>query len=86
MDFIMILGLVAASCTTASFVPQAVKTIKTKDTRNISLYAYIFLTVGGILWLIYGICTHNIPIILTNSFSLILTLIILGLKIWYKQV
>ncbi len=84
MNGVTILGLVAATFTTAAFVPQAVKIIKTKHTKDISIVMYSMLMVGIILWLIYGIMLEELPIILTNSVTLIFTSIILGLKLKYK--
>ncbi len=84
MNWVTILGLVAATFTTAAFIPQAVKIIKTKHTKDISVVMYSMLIVGIILWLVYGIMIEELPIILTNSVTLIFTSIILGLKLKYK--
>ena len=51
-----IFGYIAAFCTAVSFLPQAVKTIKTKDTNGLSLLTYLFLFFGSLSWFIYGIC------------------------------
>ena len=85
MEIITLLGLVAAVCTTSSFLPQAIKTIRTKHTKDLSLPMYTVLTTGLLLWLIYGIFLKDIPIILANSISLVLTTIILVLIIKYKK-
>ena len=53
-DTVSTIGYVAAFCTTVSFLPQAIKTIQTKDTSGISLYMYALFTVGTLFWLIYG--------------------------------
>jgi len=79
-----IIGLIAAVCTTASFLPQAIQTIKTKDTKGISLSMYTLFTVGTILWLVYGILSTSYPIIVANIVTVILALIILTYKIKYK--
>ena len=84
MDIINLIGLVAAFLTTASSIPQVVKTIKLKETRDISFWMWSFLSVGIFLWLIYGISKNDLPIILANGISLFLVLIVLGLKIKYK--
>ena len=84
MNWVTILGLVAATFTTAAFVPQAVKIIRTKHTKDISIVMYSMLIVGIILWLIYGIMLGELPIILTNSVTLVFTAIIFGLKLKYK--
>jgi MtN3 and saliva related transmembrane protein len=84
MDFISIIGLTAAFLTTVSSLPQVVKTIKLKETRDISFWMWTFLSLGIFLWLIYGIFRNDLPIILANGVSLFLVVIVLGLKIKYK--
>lgn len=85
MNWITLLGLVAAVCTTFSFLPQAVKIIKTKETGGISLMMYLFLECGLILWLIYGILIKSFPLMLANGIALILSSLILILKIRYTD-
>ncbi|HCW32193.1 MAG: hypothetical protein UT55_C0060G0004 [Candidatus Peregrinibacteria bacterium GW2011_GWE2_39_6] len=76
-----LIGSLAAIITTSSLFPQVVKTIKTKNTKSISLLMYSFFLIGVILWLIYGLLLHNWPIILANSVTVCTSLIILTLKI-----
>ena len=78
------IGFLAAFCTTFAFFPQALKVWKTKSTRDISLYMFIIFTIGVISWLIYGITISDLPIILANAVTLILSLFILVYKIKYK--
>ena len=84
MTFITLIGLLAAACTTFSFLPQAIKTIRTKDTQSISLSMYALFTFGTLLWLLYGVFTNNLPIYLANGITLLFALIILVYKIRYK--
>ncbi len=84
MDLISFIGFIAGLLTTVSFLPQAIKTWKSKSTRDISLVMFSAMCAGVTLWLIYGILLNALPIILSNSFTLILALVILGLKIRYK--
>jgi MtN3 and saliva related transmembrane protein len=84
MNSITIIGLIAATCTTASFIPQAIKTIQTKDTSGISLSMYSLFAFGTVMWLIYGIISSNLPVSLANGITLIFSLIILIYKIKYK--
>ena len=84
MEAITILGLVAASLTTACFVPQAIKIIRSKETKNISLLMYICLCTGVVLWFVYGLILKNAPLMMANSISLLLSATILGYKIKYK--
>ena len=78
------IGFFAAFCTTIAFLPQALKVWKTKSTKDISLYMFIIFTVGVLSWLIYGISISDLPIILANALTLILSLFILIYKIKYK--
>ncbi len=84
MDYITLIGFLAAFGTTVSFMPQAIKTIRTKDTSAISLGMYWFFTVGTLFWLIFGILTHNTPVTVANSITLVFASIILFYKIRYK--
>ncbi|MCD4833962.1 MAG: SemiSWEET transporter [Bacteroidales bacterium] len=84
MNFITILGLVAATCTTIAFLPQAIKAIRTRHTKDLSLGMYALLTTGIVLWLIYGVFKNDLPIILANGVTLVFAVTILFLKIKYK--
>jgi len=75
------LGYVAALLTTASFLPQVIKTVKTKDTSGISLYMYFFFVIGIVLWFIYGVKIGSMPIILANLFTGLMSSVILFYKI-----
>lgn len=85
MDLTTIIGLVAAAFTTIAYVPQAIKTIKTKDTRSISTGMYVLFTMGSIVWAIYGFMSHNMPVIAANVITSILSLIILFYKLTSKN-
>jgi MtN3 and saliva related transmembrane protein len=74
-------GYLAAIMTTLAFVPQAVKTIRTRDTRSISLGMYVVFTIGIGFWLAYGIALNSMPMILANIVTFILSGTILGLKL-----
>ncbi len=78
------LGYAAAVATTISFLPQTIHTIKTKDTKGISLGMYTVFVIGVLMWLLYGIFTKTLPIILANIVTLVLAVIILVYKIKYK--
>ncbi len=84
MDSITIIGLCAASFTTFAFLPQLIKTIKLKQTKDLSLMMYLVFVIGIVLWLIYGINKNDLPIILANIVSLLLSGTVLVLKIIYK--
>ncbi len=74
-------GYVAAVLTTASFIPQAIKTIKTGDTTSISFFMYLLFTTGVAMWLVYGIINRNLPITLANAVTTVFAAIILSYKI-----
>jgi len=78
------IGLIAAFLTTAAFVPQVVKVIKTKDTKGLSLLMYIMQVTGMFLWLVHGLSINDLPLILANAVTLCLSGIILFYKIRYK--
>ena len=78
------IGFMAAACTTLAFVPQAMKTIETKDTASISLWMYVIFTTGVFLWLTYGLFIRNWPIIAANAVTLALASTILWFKLKYK--
>ena len=78
------IGLIAAFCTTWAFLPQVLKTIKSRDTKAISLSMYIILTFGVFLWLLYGIIIGDLPLIIANSITFFLSTIVLVFKIKYK--
>jgi MtN3 and saliva related transmembrane protein len=73
-------GYVAATLTTVAFLPQAIKTVRTKDTRAISLRMYVVFTAGVAMWLVYGIVLHSWPMILANIVTLGLSGTILAMK------
>lgn len=79
-----LLGFVAATLTTISFLPQALKAWKTKSTKDISLLMYTVMGVGVTCWLLYGLGLKSRPIIYANVITLILILSILFLKIKHK--
>lgn len=79
-----VIGYLAALLTTISFLPQVFKIYKTKETKSISLSMYIILTLGILLWLIYGLHLNSMPIILANAVTLVSLIYILFMKMKYK--
>ena len=77
------LGLAAGALTTFSFVPQAVKVWRTRDTRAISLWMFVIFCAGVLLWAIYGVLIGSIPVIVANVVTLVLALTILAFKLRY---
>ena len=85
MQWTQLIGLAAGICTATSLLPQVIKTIREKKVENISLLMLIVLMTGLILWIIYGIKRNDIPIMVTNSFSLLVNITMIVLRIRYKK-
>ena len=79
IDFI---GYLSAFLTSVSFLPQAIKTIKTKNTEGISLLMYLLFVIGVIGWTIYGFLIKNNVIIIANIFTTIVASMVLFVKIY----
>ena len=75
------MGYAAATCTTLSFIPQAVKTIRSRDTSGISLGMYVVFTFGIACWFGYGVFLQSWPMIVSNAITFLLSSTILGLKL-----
>ena len=76
---LLIFGYFAAFFTAVSFLPQAIKTVKTRETAGLSLITYLFLFLGSLSWFIYGVYLTDYPLMITNSLTTIFTGIILYL-------
>ena len=79
------IGYAAASLTTISFFPQAVKTLRSGDTRSISLGMYTLFTAGVMLWSIYGLMVADGPVLIANLITLIPAAVVLQRKIAAKH-
>jgi MtN3 and saliva related transmembrane protein len=75
------IGTLAAILTTACWVPQALRTIRTRDTSGFSLWAQVLLVCGIALWLVYGLALGSWPLIGANIVTLVLVVVILILKL-----
>lgn len=80
---IELIGGLAAVITTLCWVPQAIKVIRTRDTRSLSLVMYLMLAAGIVLWLVYGLLIHSWPLIGANTVTLALVAVILSMKLRY---
>ena len=81
MNWVSVIGIMAALCTTLAFFPQAVKTIRTKQTKDLSLGMYSVFVSGTGLWLAYGLLNNDVPIILANAVTFVLAGVILIMKL-----
>ena len=82
---IEVYGYIAAILTTAAFLPQLIKTLKTKKAEDVSLVTLIMFICGLGCWIIYGYKISSLPILLANIITLILNLSILISKIYYSR-
>jgi MtN3 and saliva related transmembrane protein len=78
-------GIFAGSLTTLSFLPQLIKVWRTQSTKDISAGMFLVFTCGVSLWLVYGVLLNDLPIIISNSVTLILAGSILILKFRYED-
>lgn len=77
-------GYLGGTMTTLAFLPQVVRTLRTRETRSISLGMYLLFTAGVFLWLLYGIRLHALPMILANGITLLLSFVLLVAKWRWK--
>lgn len=80
---IELVGGLAALLTTLCWLPQAMKLLRTRETRDLSLIAYAAFSAGVLLWLLYGLLIGSVPVIAANAVTLVLALGIVSLKLRY---
>lgn len=85
MNLIDILGLAAGSLTTTAFLPQVIKTWKTRSAKDLSLGMFSLFCLGVLLWFIYGIIVRDIPVIAANLLTLMLASTLLVFKFRFKE-
>ncbi len=85
MDMTTTIGLLAGALTTIAFIPQLQQTWQTKSAQDVSLGMLLTFITGVALWLVYGLLLGALPVILANLITLVLTLAILGLKLYYRR-
>jgi MtN3 and saliva related transmembrane protein len=78
---VALVGYTAATLTTLSFFPQAIKTVRSGDTRGISLPMYVLMTLGISLWGVYGVITRDGPLIAANAITILPALVVLQRKL-----
>ncbi len=84
MDYVTLIGLVAAALTAIAFFPQLMKVWKTKSTRDISLGMFSIFSSAVFLWFIYGLLISNLPVIIANFLVFVQAFAILVFKVKYK--
>ncbi len=85
MNITSLIGLVAGMLTAISMLPQVIKTYKEKKAEDVSLLMLIVLISGITLWIYYGIARDDLPIILANSISLAINIIMIILRFKYRE-
>jgi len=78
-----LIGLLAATCTTGSFLPQVIRAWRTRSTRDVSALMFVLLVTGNALWLLYGALIGDLPLVVANLITITLVGIILALKLRY---
>jgi MtN3 and saliva related transmembrane protein len=82
---IQLLGLFAGACTTIAFLPQVLKTWKSRSAKDLSLSMFSIFSIGVALWLVYGFMVQDIPVIAANLVTLMLASTLLVFKLRYKH-
>ena len=83
MDYLEIIGFIAGGLVAISFLPQVIKSWKTKSTKDIAISLSIINLSGQILWIVYGVGINSISLVVMSSITLIMTASLLILKIKY---
>jgi MtN3 and saliva related transmembrane protein len=76
-----LIGSIAGFLTTAAFVPQVIKTLRSRSTRDISLVMFAAFTAGVAFWLLYGALIGSLPVIAANAVTLVMAGTILAVKL-----
>ncbi len=79
------IGLIAGALTSFAAVPQVLRTWRTRHARDISIWQPVILTAGMVLWLAYGLLLKDIPLIVANLFSIVCSLVLIGMKIVFDR-
>ncbi len=85
MNNVEIVGIVAGALSCTTFLPQVIKTYKSKSTKDVSLLMFIIAVVSTALWLIYGILIDSFSVTFTNVIVFVLSVIMLILKLKYRS-
>lgn len=80
-----LIGYVAATCTTLSFLPQLVRVLRLRSAREISLGMFLIFSIGTALWLTYGLLSHSRPVVAANAVTFVLSMSILVLKLRFDR-
>mgnify|MGYP000043453310 CR=1 FL=1 len=81
MNLVEIIGSMAATCTTLSFIPQVLQIWRTRSAKDVSLPMYVTFVIGVALWLVYGLMMNAWPIIIANIVTIVLALAVVFMKL-----
>ncbi len=82
---VTLVGSISAALTTGAFVPQVVRVWRLQDARDISFPTFAIFSVGLAGWVGYGVLASSVPVVAANSLTLVLALVILGLKVKFDR-
>jgi MtN3 and saliva related transmembrane protein len=82
---VVVIGLIAATCTTLAFVPQVVRVWRLKRADELSLTTLVVFSIGMLIWLGYGILIGSLPLIVANAVTVLLTMTILAMKLKWER-
>ncbi|MEX0662018.1 MAG: SemiSWEET transporter [Balneolaceae bacterium] len=85
ITYITFIGFGAATLTTIAFLPQVIKTWKSKTAKDLSFGTFSILSSGVFLWLVYGLLIGDLPIILANAVTLLLVGALVFFKLTFKD-
>lgn len=80
-----IIGLTAGFLTTVSFIPQIIKIAMTKQVKDLSLFTYLIMFTGVVLWLVYGLLIWEMPVIIANIVTIVLCAYVIVMKLVYDR-
>ena len=85
MNIVKLLGLIAGALTTMAFLPQVIKTYRSRSAKDLSLGMFLVFCLGVVLWLAYGWVLNDIPLMVANALTLILASTLLVFKFTFKS-
>ena len=83
--FLEVLVIIFGTIMSLAYIPQALKIIKNKSSKNISLFTFIVLWIGVIIWLLYGLSISNLPVIIANAVGLLGISFVIICYVIYKK-
>jgi MtN3 and saliva related transmembrane protein len=85
MSLVPAIGFAAGTLTTLAYLPQALHSYRTRSVRDLSMTMLVALNAGLLLWVVYGLWIHSLPLVLTNVLTLLLALPLLVMKLRFHQ-